>query len=180
MRTFAVGRSPEIGRRAFLGIAAAAGVGFLVPGLLSCGADSVLKPGDTPPTFTLECLKRNPVAVPSDFRGRVALIHFWAAWCPYCRAEMTALESLFGEYGQKALIPCSINLGDGREAAEEYTKGLNLSYPVLLDPKLSLRRAYGISGVPTTFLLDRDNVIRYRIIGEINRKGLDGLIRTLL
>ncbi len=167
-------------RRRFLRLAAASCLAGLAPGWISCRADSVSKVGDTPAARTLEDLQGNPVVVPSDFRGRVALLHFWAAWCPFCRPEMRVLQALSGKYGGKALVPCSINLGESREVALSYTRNLGLTYPVLLDPKSSLVRPYGISGVPTTFILDREGVIRHRIVGEVDREGLETLIRALL
>ncbi|PKN32972.1 MAG: hypothetical protein CVU61_15860 [Deltaproteobacteria bacterium HGW-Deltaproteobacteria-19] len=169
-----------IARRDILRLAAAACLAIIAPGWVSCSSEPVSKVGDAPPSRILEDLEGNPFDVPVDFRGRVVLIHFWAAWCPFCRPEMKTLEAFYQKYGKQTLIPCSINLGESREAALSYIRNLNLTYPILRDPKSTLVRPYGVSGVPTTFVLDRGGIIRFRIVGEIDRDALEGLVRTLL
>lgn len=107
-------------------------------------------------------------------------MHFWASWCTSCRPEMIALESIYGTYKNSAVVPCSINVGERREAAESYIKDIRITYPILLDQTSSVTRQYSVSGIPTTYVLNRENVIRYRILGEINKEGLDRIVRTLL
>ncbi len=157
-----------------------AGVGLALSGWMPADAWAILRVGDIPPRVTLNDLNGNTVALPADFKGKVSLVHFWASWCTSCRLEIAALESIFGRYGNKSVIPCSVNIGESREAAESYIKNMKVSYPILLDPKSSIIRQYSISGIPTTYVLDRENVIQFRIIGEINRDGLERLVRALL
>ena len=133
-----------------------------------------------PSRVTLSDLRGNSVVVPSDFKGRVVLIHFWASWCPTCRGEMTALESLYGQYGRKGVTPCSIGIGEKRETAVSYLKSVTVSYPVLLDPDSSTRKPFGVAGIPTYFVLDREGVIRQKILGKADPKGLEGIVRSLL
>ena len=167
-------------RRDFLRLCLAAGVGLAAYGWIPGRAEAVMRVGDIPPKVTLNDLKGNSIALPADLKGKVALIHFWASWCTSCRPEMVALEAIYGRYKKTAVIPCSVDVGESRDAAESYIKNLNISYPVLLDLKSSVAREYRVSGIPTTYVLDRENVIRYRILGEINRDGLEKLVRTLL
>ena len=108
------------------------------------------------------------------------MIHFWASWCPTCRGEMAALETIYGKYGGKGVIPCSIGIGEMKETVVSYLKNMTLSYPVLVDPLSSTVKPFGVDGVPTYYVLDRERVIRYRILGEANKEGLDKIIRTLL
>ena len=142
--------------------------------------EAAFRVGDVPSRVTLSDLKGNSVVIPSDFRGQVVLIHFWASWCPTCRGEMTALESLYGEYGGKGVIPCSIGIGEKRETAVSYLKNMTISYPVLLDPDSSTRKPFGVAGIPTYFVLDREGVIRHKILGKADPEGLDKIVRSLL
>lgn len=167
-------------RRDFIKLVAAAGLGYMIPGMLSCRTEATMSVGDVPPKVALSDLKGNSFALPADFKGRVALIHFWASWCTSCRPEMVALEAIYDKYKKSVVIPCSVNVGESREAAESYIRNLNISYPVLFDLKSSVAKEYRVSGIPTTYVLDRENVIRHRIIGEINMGGLEKIVKTLL
>ena len=161
-------------------MAAVAGLGVIIPGWLPRRMEAAVRVGDTPSKVTLSDLKGNSVVLPSDFKGKVALIHFWASWCTTCRGEMTALESVYGKYGRRGVVPCSISVGESREAVVSYLKNMTISYPVLFDPSSSTVKKFSISGVPTYYVLDRECVIRCRILGEANKEGLDRIIRTLL
>jgi cytochrome c biogenesis protein CcmG, thiol:disulfide interchange protein DsbE len=172
--------STQIRRRDFIKLVAVVGLGYMIPGMLPGGAEAAMRAGDIPPKVILGDLKGNSVALPADFKGKVALIHFWASWCTSCRPEMIALESIYGKYKKSVVIPCSVNVGESRETAESYIRNLAISYPVLLDLKSSVAKEYRVSGIPTTYVLDRENVIKYRILGEINRDGLEKIVKTLL
>jgi cytochrome c biogenesis protein CcmG, thiol:disulfide interchange protein DsbE len=170
----------ETSRRLFLKMVAALGLGFVIPGWMARRVEAAFRVGDVPSKITLNDLNGNRVVIPSDFRGKVALIHFWASWCPTCRGEMTALEALYAKYGGKGVLPCSIGLGEKKETTMSYLKNMTISYPVLLDPGSSSRKPFTVAGVPTYYVLDRECAIRYRILGEANKEGLDKIIRTLL
>jgi cytochrome c biogenesis protein CcmG/thiol:disulfide interchange protein DsbE len=172
--------SAETSRRLFLKTVVFAGLGLVVPGVMPQRGEAAFRVGDVPPTVTLNDLKGTAVIVPSGFKGKIALIHFWASWCPTCRGEMTALESIYGKYGVKGVIPCSIGIGEKKETIISYLKSMTLSYPVLIDPSSSTVKPFGVAGVPTYYILDRKSVIRYRILGEANKEGLDKIIRALL
>lgn len=159
---------------------AAAGAGLVIPGWMPHRVEAALRVGDVPPKFVLIDIKGNSVVIPSDFRGKVALFHFWASWCPTCRGEMKALESLYSNYGGKGVIPCSIGIGEKKETALSYLKSMTISYPVLLDPDSSTRKPFGIAGIPTTFVLDREGAIRHRILGKAEREGVDKVVRAML
>jgi cytochrome c biogenesis protein CcmG, thiol:disulfide interchange protein DsbE len=170
----------ETSRRTFLRMITVAGVGLVIPGWMAPMVEAAFRVGDVPSKIILSDLSGNSVAIPSDFKGWVVLIHFWASWCPTCRGEMTVLDSLCGKYRAKGLTSCSIGIGEKRETAVSYLKGMTVSYPVLLDPGSSTKKPFGIAGIPTTFVLDRAGVIRHRILGKADREGLEKIIRPLL
>lgn len=159
---------------------AVAGAGLTIPGWMLSRVEAAVRVGDVPLRVALSDLKGNSVVIPSDFKGLVVLIHFWASWCPTCRGEMKALESLYARYGGKGVIPCSIGIAEKRESALSYLKNTTISYPVLLDPDSSTRKPFGIAGIPTYFVLDREGAIRHKILGKAAPEGLDGIVRSLL
>jgi peroxiredoxin len=136
--------------------------------------------GNILPPATLTDLKGTEVRIPSDFRGKVLLIHFFATWCTYCPKEIAALESLYGKYGDKGLVPCSIDVGESKEKVASFAGSQRISYTLLLDPSSSVAKQYGVTGIPTTYVLDRTGIVRFRIIGEITLEGLEKILRTLL
>jgi cytochrome c biogenesis protein CcmG, thiol:disulfide interchange protein DsbE len=170
----------QILRRDFGRICLQAGFLFAMLGCLPRRAEAVLRIGNIPPKVTLNDLKGNQVTLPGDFKGKVALLHFWASWCPSCRPEMTSIESLNQVYSAKGVFSCSINLGESKEAALRYIKDIKITYPILLDPGSSTVKPFEISGIPTCYILDRENGVRFKILGRTNRDSLEKMIRTLL
>jgi cytochrome c biogenesis protein CcmG/thiol:disulfide interchange protein DsbE len=170
----------QIHRRGFLRICASAGLGFMIPEWLPRRAEAAVRVGDLLPRGTLNDLRGNSVLLPADLKGKIALIHFWASWCTSCRPEMAALESLRNQYKKDEVVSCSISVGESQEVVESFIRSQKISYLVLLDPKFIFARQCGVSGIPTTYILNREGIIRFRIIGEINRNGLEKIIRTLL
>ncbi len=170
----------EISRRVFLRMAAVAGAGLIIPGWMTSPVEAAFRVGEVPSRITLSDLGGNSFTIPSDLTGKVALIHFWASWCPTCRGEMRVFEALYGQYRGKGVIPCSIGIGEKRETALSYLKGMTISYPVLLDPESSTRKQFGVAGIPTYFVLDRASVIRHKILGKADPEGLDRIVRSLL
>lgn len=167
-------------RRWFLQRVAAAGAGLALGGWLPSPLVAAFRAGEVPSPFPLSDLQGRRVVVPSDYGGRVLLIHFWASWCPACRGEMAALSTLHGRYGGRGFLPCSIGLGEKRETATAYLKGRDVSYPVLLDPDWVTKKPFGVTGIPTCFVLDRGGVIRHKLVGVTDVAGLEKLLLSLL
>jgi thiol-disulfide isomerase/thioredoxin len=142
--------------------------------------EALLRPGEVPPRMVLPDIRGNTVALPDDFKGRVVLIHFWASWCPSCRNEMALLESIYSKYGQRGVMPCSIDVGERKEAALGYIRSMKITYPILLDSASSVARQFGVSGIPTFYVLNRTNVIRFKILGKASEEGLERMVKVLL
>jgi thiol-disulfide isomerase/thioredoxin len=170
----------ELSRRVFLRTIAAAGACLTITGWMPRRVEAAFRVGDVPSKVTLSDLKGNSVVIPTDLKKKVAVLHFWASWCPTCRGEMQMLESIFVRYGGKGVIPCSIGIGEKKKTAAAYIRNMAVSYPVLLDSDSSTRKPFGIAGIPTYFVLDRESVIRYKILGKAGPEGLDRIVRSLL
>jgi thiol-disulfide isomerase/thioredoxin len=92
-----------------------------------------------------------------QFRGRPALIHFWASWCPVCRAEEDMIEDLAAEL---PVITIAMQSGGAAEV-RAYMRGRQLDFPVLNDPQGVLAARYGVRGVPVSFIIDARGRIRF-------------------
>jgi thiol-disulfide isomerase/thioredoxin len=143
-------------------------------------AEGAVKIGDVPPRADLLDLKGRKVSLPDDLKGRVGLLHFWASWCPYCRKEFMAIESLFQQFKSKGFLPYSINVGENTVAVEAYLATLKVTYSIPLDADSSTAKRYGITGIPTTLIVDRGGLIRLRILGEINKDELIKRVAALM
>jgi cytochrome c biogenesis protein CcmG, thiol:disulfide interchange protein DsbE len=163
-------------RRDFLTMISCAGLACILPQCRS----GPLQPGDVAPEFTAVDLTGKKVALPGEFKGKVLLLHFWVSWCGICRDEMRALQSLYVDYGGRGVMPCSVSIGDTKEAAERYLRDVQVSYPVFIDEKAASRKLYGIRGVPTTYALGREGIVRFRALGPIGRDQQDRMVKTLL
>ena len=157
--------------------------GWLLPALMLFAAgvlQAAPRSGDILPKVTITDLKGANVTIPDAFKGKVAVIHFFATWCAYCPKEVAALGSLVRKYGDKGLIACSVDVGESRNEVASFAKEQRVSYPLLLDPSSSAAHQYGVTGIPTTYILDRSGVVRFKILGEITADGLEKILRSLL
>jgi cytochrome c biogenesis protein CcmG, thiol:disulfide interchange protein DsbE len=119
------------------------------------------EPGSLAPDFALPNLDGRTVRL-SEFRGRKAvLLNFWATWCPPCRAEMPTMERAYREYGPRGLEILAVTIDAGRaDGVRAFMQELNLTFPALLDPDMTVLYAYRLGGIPGSFLIDRRGVVR--------------------
>ena len=128
-----------------------------------------LAPLDPPPAapgFSLADMDGETHAL-ADYRGQVILLNFWATWCPPCRHEMPAMERLYQHYRDKGFVVLAVNQWEDPDLVFAYTGELNVfpSFPILFDPQSTVSQDYGVKGLPTSFVIDRDGRLVYRAIG---------------
>jgi len=119
----------------------------------------------------------------ADYRGKVVFLNVWATWCPPCRDEMPSMERLHQRYAREGLVLLAVSEDEGaREQVETFVRSLNLTFPILLDPEGVIPRAYGVTGYPETFLIDRSGRIVEHKIGPADwySDGARAMIETLL
>lgn len=148
-------------------------------GVFAAGGAPV-RVGSNPPRVALASLNGTTVRVPDDFRGKVLLLHFWAGGCSSCKEEMPAMEKLYRQYGNKGLVILAVNVGQSKDIVQKLAREMGISYPVLLDPDQKMARNYDVIGVPRTYLVDRNGVIRYKILGSSSDATLKKQILSLL
>ena len=137
--------------------------------------------GTKPPEFNGRTADGRTVSLAS-LQGNVVLLNFWATWCLECRPEMPMFERLHREFSAQGLAVVGINAREGTATIREYAKELGLTFPLILDSAGKINSAYGVIGLPTTFLIGRDGRAVARAIGprEWNGKPARALIETLL
>jgi peroxiredoxin len=118
----------------------------------------------------------------TGLREKVVVVNFWATWCLECRPEMPMFERLHREFGAQGLSVIGINAREGAAAVRVYAKELGLTFPLILDPSGKINSAYGVIGLPTTFLIGRDGRPVALAVGprEWSGKAARALIQVLL
>lgn len=118
------------------------------------------------PNFELQSLG-GPVYRPGDLRGNPVLINFWASWCPPCRLEMPALQSVYAQYHDQGLQVLAVNVTDQDDltSVAQFAREFGLTFPVLMDTDGQVGRLYQMQALPTSFLVGSDGVIRQVYVG---------------
>ncbi len=119
------------------------------------------------PALTGELLDGKPVAL-AAFAGRPVLVHFWATWCPICRAEEDSIDALARDVPVITVAMQSGNRADG----VQFLRKEGLSFPVLNDPDGALAAQWGVRAVPASFIVDGAGQIRFVEIGYTTGVGL--------
>ena len=122
------------------------------------------------PGWTLSYLDGKPVSM-DDFKGKVIVMDFWGSWCGPCRIELPIFQAIYEKYRDKGVVFLGMNYerpGGGRdlkEVARDFIKMNRYSFPVVVDHEQVAANAYGITGFPTVFLIDKTGTIRYKNVG---------------
>jgi len=117
------------------------------------------------PDFVSENLSGGNTGL-KDYKGKIVLLNFWATWCMPCRAEMPGMETLWQKYKEQGLVIAAVSVDKGsRGQIETFSKLLDLSFPILLDPESKVSDLYKVSNMPTSFFIDRNGKIISRIVG---------------
>jgi cytochrome c biogenesis protein CcmG, thiol:disulfide interchange protein DsbE len=125
------------------------------------------QPGGPAPDFNLPLADGGGSRTLAQQRGKVVLLNFWATWCEPCRAEMPALQRLDQDLRDRPFALYPINLQEDAATVDPYTQQIGFQVPVLLDQEGAVTRAYGVRGLPATFLIDRSGLLREQHLGPL-------------
>lgn len=182
--------APSGGRsRLWWGIGAAVAVAaltvLLVVGLANRGVstaiDDAIERGDRAeaPDFTLPLLIPNaplsgaegrPVTL-SDLRGRPVIVNMWASWCVPCRDEAPLLDSLVARYGPQGVVLLGVNVQDISSDARDFARVYDMRFPSVRDGNDDVKNRWGATGVPETFIVDRDGRVALALRGPLVAGG---------
>jgi peroxiredoxin len=167
-------------------------VGTIVGGL-AVGAAALAKFGsdvarvevgaEAPDFRAIDLATGDSVSLREHYRGAVTLVNVWATWCEPCKVEMPAMERLFQSLAPRGFKIAAVSVDEGSpDDVRAFGRDLGLSFDLLQDRSTRVQQIYQTTGVPESFLLNRDGVIVKRVIGAhdwsspVNR----GLIERLL
>jgi peroxiredoxin len=129
------------------------------------------------PDFHLEDTRGQRVTL-AQFRGKVLLVDFWATWCAPCKKEMPGYETLYRRYRTRGFAVVGIAADSDRAAVAKFGRKLGITYPLLING-MDVQR-YGVQGLPTTILVDREGFIRKEVIGFEYTRVIEASVKQLL
>lgn len=124
------------------------------------------KIGIAAPNFELKDI--NGLSLKLDnFRGKIVVLNFWASWCKDCKIEKKSIQAYLNKNGMpNDLVFLTVLYKDNPVTANEIIKKEGYTFPVLVDNG-EVSKIYGIKGVPETFLIDKNGILRHKIIGPV-------------
>ena len=124
--------------------------------------------------FTLKDLNHQTWTL-SQLRGKIVLVNFWATWCPPCRAEMPVLDAIYTHYQSQGLVILSISAEDAF-TVNSFLAGKGYHPPVLIDNDGKVNKSFHITGIPKTFVFDRDGKLVGLAIDQSTEKQFFALL----
>ena len=125
---------------------------------------------DSPaPDFSLHTLDGQLVQL-SSFKGKPVLLNFWATWCPPCQSEMPYMQQVHDAWTPKGLVMLNVDVGETPVAIQSFLTQHKLSLTVPVDSTQSVSNTYSITGIPTTFFIDKSGIIRQKTVGAFPSK----------
>lgn len=115
-----------------------------------------------------------------SLRGQVVLLNLWATWCVPCRQETPYLQSVFEEHEGEGLrvVGVSLDTGDAAGDIRAFVEEYGVTYTILHDPRMRGLELYQVIGLPGSFLIDREGILRWMQYGPI-REGDSAFLRAL-
>lgn len=144
---------------------------------------STVKPLRRAPDFALPDID-GKVHKLTDYRGKVVLVNFWATWCPPCRKEMPSIQKLYLSLKDQPFAVLALDQGESDNNVFAFMGQLDPepTFPVLLDRHSQAAHAFGVMGIPTTYLIDKQGFIVHQAVGgrDFNSPAIRQTIRKLL
>lgn len=161
--------------------------------LLCCGCGARPRPVNEPvaetegaklsvPDFIVYDRDGNPVAL-SDMLGKPIIVNFWATWCGPCKSELPAFQQAYETYGDDVVF-MMVDMVEGRtetkSGAIEYVDGQGYTFPLYFDEDQTAIRAYEISAVPATYVIDSNGNLADSHVGAMDYEQVSALIESVL
>jgi peroxiredoxin len=138
-----------------------------------------LKPGDRAPTFSAPALDGKGNLALSEYRGKVVYLDFWASWCAPCLVSLPLLEELRREFSSQDFQVLAVNIDEDPDKARKFLDRVSVNYPSATDPAGRIPDIFQIQTMPTSFIIDRDGIVRHVQAG-FRKSELESLRRRIL
>ena len=131
------------------------------------------------PQLALTDLQGEPVTI-NDYRGNVILVNNWATWCPPCQSEMPEIQVYYQAHAEDGFVVIGIESGGSAEQVSAFIRQYDLTFPIWLDIQGAALEAFKNWNLPSTYIIDRNGIVRLSWTGEINQQTLEQYVTPLL
>ena len=118
------------------------------------------------------------------FHNKVILVNFWATWCPPCIEELPTIQQVWQANSQSQFEVVAVNVGEPKDTVVKFLKTIkpDLEFPVAIDEQLTIYQEWEVSPLPTSFLVDKNGYVRYKVLGgrDFNGDNIRRIIRQLI
>ena len=105
----------------------------------------------------------------ADQKGKIVLVNIWATWCPPCVDEMPSMEKLYQKFKGQNFEILAVSIDEtGLKAVAPFMKKTRLTFPALIDSKGTIKTTYRITGVPESFIIDKQGFLIRKIVGPVD------------
>jgi cytochrome c biogenesis protein CcmG/thiol:disulfide interchange protein DsbE len=132
--------------------------------ITACGESPVATVGKPAPDFDTVDLKGDVWSL-SKLKGKVVFLNFWATWCAPCREEMPSMQRLYTKLPKDKFTMIALFNNDKNPAVTNFVSQLGITIPILSDEYNFAGTKYGLTGLPETFIIDKQGIIREKFIG---------------
>src|SRR5207302_9005970 len=136
-----------------------------VVGILGMAARPPLV-GSPAPEIALKDLRGQEVRL-SDLHGKIVLLNFWATWCKPCKEEMPAMQASYDKLRDQGFVVLAVNELEDTKKVADHIRTHGHTFEVVMDHNNQVANRYGVVGLPVSFLIDREGIIRERISGNL-------------
>jgi thiol-disulfide isomerase/thioredoxin len=131
------------------------------------------------PQMALTDVDSNPVSM-GDYQGQVILVNNWATWCPPCVTEMPELQAYYAAHVKNGFAVIAIDAGDPANLVATFVKENGLTFLVWLDPLHKSMAFFNNWDLPSSYVIDRNGIVRCSWMGGINQATLEKYVTPLL
>lgn len=143
------------------------------------GLTAAPQTGFPAPNFTLKTPQGETYQL-SDLRGKGVLVNLWATWCPPCKAEMPDIEQSYEKHKAEGYVFLGINNAEDPTTVENFVHKQNhYTWTFVLDPDTKAADAYFVDGIPASFFIDRDGIIRDTKVGQMSGPELESKLAKI-
>jgi peroxiredoxin len=120
--------------------------------------------GDKAPAFQATTIDGQKISLDNPKSEKPLFLVFWTTWCPVCEESIPRLKEIYSKYSPKDLTFLAINPGvnDSLRKTRLYVDKYHIPYPVMFDEGGVISKSFGINGVPTIIIVDKNNIVRHR------------------